>query len=87
MERMVVMPEKKRMGRPRKYNEQTERRLLNFPKSFNRNLQVLADILEGREGGNVSEAIRKSLEPIILKNVPKDRIYTSDDFPIEEDVK
>jgi transposase len=82
---MVAMPGKKRMGRPRKHNEQTEQRLLHLPKSFNRNLQVLADILEGKEGGNVSDAIRKSLEPIIKRNVPADRLYTSDDFPIEED--
>lgn len=77
----------KRMGRPRKYNEQTERRLLNFPKSFNRNLQVLADILEGKEGGNVSESIQKCLEPIIKKKVPVDRLYSPEDFPIEEDAK
>lgn len=79
------MLEKKRIGRPRKYNEQTEQRLLNLPKSFNRNLQVLADILEGKEGGNVSEALRKSLEPIIKKTVPVERLYTSEDFPIGED--
>lgn len=79
------MAENKRMGRPRKYNEQTERKLCNFPKSFARNLQVLADIMGGQEGGNVSECIQQCLEPIIKNKVPADRLYSPEDFPIEED--
>ena len=81
------MAGRKRIGRPRKYHEETERRLLNFPKSFNRNLQVLADILDGKEGGNVSESIQKCLEPIIKKKIPVERLYCPEDFPIKEDAK
>ncbi|MDD3293813.1 MAG: hypothetical protein PHG20_03915 [Geobacteraceae bacterium] len=81
------MAGRKRIGRPRKYHEETERRLLNFPKSFNRNLQVLADILDGKEGGNVSESIQKCLEPIMKNKIPVERLYSPDDFPIKENAK